>query len=118
MALVLIIDDDNFIRSSLSIALNAFGHRTIEATNGAEGLERFHQTPVDLVVTDLTMPVKCGLDVISELKKVGASAKIIAISGQDANGLEEARRLGADFTLRKPFFLPDFVNTVNASLAG
>jgi CheY-like chemotaxis protein len=107
MARILLIEDDHLVRTMLGLTLVHFGHTVVEACNGLEGLALFPQTNPDLVITDLVMPEKDGLEVIKELRKKSPPVKIIAMSGGGrctmTNNLATARALGAAKVLAKPF---------------
>ena len=122
MARILIIDDEEAVRLTLSQALECEGHTVIEAANGAAGLKRFEVEPVDLVITDILMPDKEGLETIRDLRRLRSDLKIIAISGggrnDNVNFLEMAGRLGADATLKKPFSIDDLCRVVSTCLDG
>jgi YesN/AraC family two-component response regulator len=81
MARILLIDDDDALRTVLREILVHFGHTVIEARNGTEGLALFQQAPADLLITDIVMPEKEGFDVVMELRSKRPPVKIIAISG-------------------------------------
>ncbi|MEO5957891.1 MAG: response regulator [Opitutaceae bacterium] len=81
MARILLIDDDDDVRTVLRLTLIHFGHTVIEARNGREGLELFAEARPELVITDIVMPEKEGLEVIIELRAHRPPVKIIAISG-------------------------------------
>lgn len=107
MAKILVIDDESQIRQMVSRILVEGGHEVTEASNGAEGLKLFREVLPDLVVADLFMPVKEGIETIFELRRETPDVKIIAMSGggsrRDLGSLAAARALGADLTLAKPF---------------
>jgi CheY-like chemotaxis protein len=81
MARILLIDDDEPVRTTLRLTLEHFGHTVIEARDGTEGLALFQHANADLVITDIVMPEKDGLEVLRELRRMHPSVKIIAISG-------------------------------------
>lgn len=103
---ILIIDDDELIRMACRNLLQKAGYQTIEATNGNDGVSLFAKENPDLVITDMLMPDKEGLETISEIKALNKNAKIIAISGggntKNMTFLGLARKLGAQATLDKP----------------
>ena len=101
MARILLIDDDDTVRTMLRLTLVHFGHTVIEARDGKEGLELFQHANVDLLITDIVMPEKEGLEVLMELRKRHPPVKIIAISGGDY--LHMAKLMGAAKVLAKPF---------------
>lgn len=120
MARILIIDDDDSVRTVLVLTLRHFGHTAIEARNGTEGLELFQQGGVDLLITDIVMPEKDGLEVLMNLKRTQPSLKIIAISGGGRNSADDylqiARLMGATKVLAKPFTSEVLMATVNELL--
>ena len=81
MTRVLLIEDDDLVRATLRDALESNGYEVATATNGLDGLERFRSAPADVVVTDILMPEKEGIETIIELRRDHPEVKIIAISG-------------------------------------
>ena len=81
MARILLIDDDDSLRAMLGIYLARAGHTVIQAHDGQEGLELFPATAADLVITDMMMPKKDGLEVLRALRDNQPPVKIIAMSG-------------------------------------
>ena len=120
VARILIIDDDDPLRHMLCQALEQAGYETVEARDGQEGLEHFRATPADLIITDILMPGKEGLETIMELRRAIPGVKIIAISGGGQTGnmtfLEVARYLGAQRALQKPFELRELLKAVHEVL--
>lgn len=104
---ILIIDDDIEILSLLRLILEREGYDVLAASDGNEGLKFCRQQRVDLVITDLIMPEKEGLETIMELRRDFPRVNIIAMSGggrmAPENYLHIAQVLGAQRTLRKPF---------------
>jgi CheY-like chemotaxis protein len=121
MARILIIDDDPSVRLTLKAALEAAGHTVGEAANGTEGIKQFHAEPSELVITDILMPDKEGLETIADLRQIKRGLKIIAMSGgargQALDFLDVAKRFGADATLRKPFRMADLFGVVDRCLS-
>ena len=105
MVRVLVIDDDPEIREVLEQALKSVGHEVFLAADGREGLNQCRATPADVVITDLFMPNRDGLETIVELRKDFPHTPIIAMSGHTAASpmLAIALRLGATAILEKPF---------------
>jgi DNA-binding response OmpR family regulator len=117
MARILIIDDDPQLRRLLARILHADGHEVIEASNGADGLARFAASPPALVITDILMPEKEGIETIRDLRRLAPTVPIIAISGGGASQksmkfLDMAAKLGATVALAKPFRPPKLLETV------
>jgi YesN/AraC family two-component response regulator len=106
MKRILVIDDDFHVRDMLERLLRKAHHDVETAADGAEALRRHRQSPVDLVITDIIMPEKEGLEMIAEFRKEYPSVKLIAISGGGrigpANYLKLATLLGAERTFAKP----------------
>ena len=103
---ILLIDDDDPVRSVMKQILEREGFEVLEASNGKEGLMIFKNDPTDLVITDLLMPEKDGMEIIIEIQKEYPNTKMIAVSGGGKIGAEHylkmAERTGARLTLRKP----------------
>ena len=120
MASILIIDDDNQFRTLLRKMLERKGYEVIEASEGKEGIKLYRNNPADLIITDLIMPEKDGIETIQELKKDFPDIKIIAISGGGRLGprdyLNVAKMLGAQKTLTKPIELPDLLKAIEELL--
>lgn len=106
MARVLIMDDEEPMRDVMRTILEEDGHDVQEAANGAVGLDMYRAQPADVVVTDLIMPEKDGIETIRDLRREFPNVKIIAISGRGGVGikanLERARLIGADVAIQKP----------------
>lgn len=107
MARILLVDDDDALRKALRLTLLKLGHEVLEAHNGNEALHLYAAEPPDLVMTDIIMPEKEGLETILELKRLHPPVKIIAMSGGGrANAIDYlkiARQMGVSKTLNKPF---------------
>ena len=106
MASILIIDDDPQILVMLGQILEREGYEVVEASNGKEGLKLYRENPTDLVITDLIMPEKEGIETIMELRRNFQDVKIIAISGGGQIDAEQylsmAQKLGVEKTFAKP----------------
>lgn len=105
MGNILVIDDESNVRLLIRKMLESEGHTIIEASDGFEGVEHYHNSQVDVVITDLIMPDKEGLETIHELKKEYPDIKIIAMSGTENRDIHlgTAKLLGATDVLTKPF---------------
>lgn len=106
MAKILLVDDDLQIRDMLSMTLKRDGHEVVEAENGVQAVARYVPGEIDLVITDIVMPEKEGIETIMELRSLDPLVKIIAISGggriNPDNYLSWARRFGVRYTFTKP----------------
>ncbi len=103
---ILVIDDEQSIRSLLRQVFERQGYQVLVAPNGDVGVQQFKENHVDLVILDLIMPEKDGIETIRELKSLDADIKIIAISGggiiKPELYLKLARRFGAIYSFQKP----------------
>jgi DNA-binding NtrC family response regulator len=120
MARVLVIDDDEEIRTLVSAMLERAGHKAELAADGAQGLKMFGARKPHLVMTDIHMPGLDGHDVISALRVLYDDVPIIAISGGSSVGkdelLLEAARLGASEVIMKPFEFEQLAGAVSRAL--
>ena len=118
MARVLVIDDEEMVRQTFRLTLELAGHEVVEAANGEEGVQLYQEAPADVVVTDIKMEPKNGLEVIKELKAGFSDAKIIAITGFDPSALDTALDLGADRVFTKPLKMNELVEAIDAIMEG
>ncbi|WP_372785860.1 response regulator [Phenylobacterium sp.] len=118
---VLVIDDDADLLNLMREAFEEEGAIVSTAVDGLQGLRAFAAEPTDLIVTDIIMPTREGIETIIELKRLSPSVKILAISGGGRiNGddfLELAKSFGAEATLGKPFRLNDLIALAHAILS-
>src|SRR5437870_2049746 len=122
MANILLVDDDAQVRAFARDVLADGGHTVREARDGNEGLKEFHREPADLVVCDLFMPEREGIETIIELRRSSPSVRVLAITGGNRYGgpgrlLTTAKTLGANGVLAKPFTADQFLVAVAAALA-
>lgn len=121
MASILVIDDDPQIRRFMRMLLESDGHSVIEAGDGKAGIATYKQTRPDLVVCDLFMPEKEGLETIQELRSAYPKMKVVAMSGgwgrsEKHDFLPLAKRFGANGLLAKPFDAVTLANAVSEAL--
>jgi DNA-binding response OmpR family regulator len=122
MGRILVADDDPMITSLVSALLRRHGHQVKVAHDGQQALELLSAFEADLVITDIVMPCRGGLDLIPELRADRPGLPIVAISGVRArdgevDGLEAARSLGANGTMRKPLDRKALVEMVSSLLS-
>ena len=121
MARILVIDDDAPVRMIIRRMLVQEGHDVVEASDGDTGFEMYTREPADVVITDIVMPKKEGLETIKELCKAFPDVKIIAISGggkvEGRYYLDIAKKLGAKRTFEKPFTWQKLTESVKELLA-
>jgi DNA-binding response OmpR family regulator len=118
---ILIIDDDELIRLTIKNTLKKLGCIVLEAENGNTGLAVFKKEKPDLVITDMLMPDKEGLETISEIRTINPSAKIVAMSGGGSSKnmafLQLAQKMGADKIMSKPIKPDELLNTLKSLLS-
>jgi CheY-like chemotaxis protein len=128
-ARILVIDDDPLVRLTIQDALESRGYEVVAAVHGEDGLQKFQAESFDLVILDILMPEKEGLETVRELRQLNEHTAIIAITGalsvRSASRLTDpaldylrmARSLGATHALRKPFTGHQLLALVKESLA-
>lgn len=114
---ILVVEDDEHVRYMVEKILDIEGHRVTTAENGKQAISAVESDPtLELIITDLIMPEKEGMETIQEIKTGRPDIKIIAISGggriMAQDYLDTAKILGADYTLKKPFKRQDILNAV------
>lgn len=121
MSYILIIDDDESVNQMLQSVLKGSGYDVVGVTDSQQGIEIFRKNPPILLILDILMPGKDGLETIIELRKENSDAKIIAISGGGRlnafDYLETAKVMGATTTFRKPFDMDELLNTIKSLIA-
>jgi CheY-like chemotaxis protein len=122
VARILVIDDDPQLRRLLRRYFERYDHVVSEAADGDEGLTRFHAAGADVIITDLIMPGKEGMETILELRQDNPEVKVIAISGggrvPPEGYLKLAKGIGASRVFSKPFELADLHRAVEELTAG
>jgi DNA-binding NtrC family response regulator len=122
MARILVIEDDDSFRNVLVQMLSKAGYEVRQAGEGNQAMEVCKLFEPELVLTDIIMPDKEGLETIQELLDLCPHLKIIAMSGGGKFGpnsyLPLAQKLGAKATLQKPFMREELLNTISEVLHG
>ena len=120
MAQILIIDDDKSLRDMLRTALELDGHDVEDVSDGFAAIKQYGQKPADLIITDIIMPGKDGIEIIFELHQANPDIKIIALSGggriEATSYLGMAEKFGAACTFIKPFDYDDLMNVIGELL--
>ncbi len=119
MKRVLVVDDDKQIRDMLRQIMDRAGFEVELAEDGVVALEKFRQAPVELIITDLMMANKNGLELIQEIKREFGEVPVIAISGGVPTSpsdyyLSVAKLMGAARILDKPFTRDELLEAVEA----
>lgn len=123
MKKILVIDDDDLFGSMMKRMLEQAGFDVELAVDGRQGVRMFRQTAPDLVITDIIMPEKEGIQVIMELKEISPDVKIIAVSGggrriEGSMILPMAKQLGAGYIFDKPVDRSKLLAAINEMLSG
>jgi two-component system, chemotaxis family, chemotaxis protein CheY len=115
---IIIVDDEELIRSLLRKSLVRLGYKVIEAENGITALEMINEEKIDLIISDLVMPEKGGIELLMELNNLFPDIKKIAISGKlptDNQALSDlAERFGVDAVFSKPFEIFDLLKVIKS----
>jgi DNA-binding response OmpR family regulator len=118
MALVLVIDDEPAMRNMIERIARTEGHEVVAACDGNEGLALCVARRPDIVITDIIMPDREGIETIREMRRAHPSVRIIAVSGAPTlNGvsfLELAKKAGADAGVQKPFRAAELIAAVKS----
>jgi two-component system chemotaxis response regulator CheY len=112
---ILCVDDSASIRQMVKLTLSGAGYQVLQATDGADGLAKARECTVNLVVTDLNMPIMNGLGLIRELRKLAAykGVPIIFLTTESDPGMkQEAKAAGATGWITKPFQQEQLVSVV------
>ena len=108
MARILVIEDDQDVREMLKTLLERNNYEVLIAADGKEGTDLYRKEPADVVITDIIMPEKEGIETILELQKDFLDIKIIAISGGGMGMAEDYLKAASNlanvkYTFTKPF---------------
>jgi len=112
---ILLIEDVRVERKTIKRWLESFGYEVIEASNGIEGIKRYHDHAPDLVISDIVMPEREGIELIIDLKKADPQAIIFAISGagrERGEYLSIAEGIGAVRSFVKPIDKNELLNAI------
>ncbi len=122
MSRILVIDDDEAVNHMIRQLLTAAGHEVEDAPDGARGMRLLERGSFDLVVTDILMPEREGLETIRQIREKSKTLPVIAISGGGRMAPEQclamAQCFGADYTFQKPFDHEAFLGAVRECLDG
>jgi len=118
MALIILVDDDPNLRELMEVTLRRAGHEVFSAVNGKDGVQLCSAHPPDLLITDILMPEKEGLESIQEIRAKFPILPVLAVSGapDEWKVLDLAKRLGADESIAKPFAPEELLARVHSLL--
>lgn len=117
MVSLLLVDDDDDFRMMLRDSLALHGYHILEAANGDQALNLLRNEAIEIVIMDIIMPEKEGLETLRDIKKHHPKTKTIIMSGGSPRldselNLRAAILLGADFALKKPFWTDELVRII------
>ena len=114
---ILSVDDSDTIRSVLAMILKNFNFNPVMAKNGEEGLELFKNNEVDLIISDINMPVMDGITFIKEIRKIDKDIPILTLTTEsDQNVRKQGTEAGANGWLVKPLDPAGLIETINMIL--
>jgi DNA-binding NtrC family response regulator len=126
MALVLVIDDEEDVRRVVEVMLKNAGHDAVQAVDGNDALRQFRRQHFELVICDVFMPDKEGIETLKELRELDPTVPIIMMSGDAPTAyfwgamhrdyLAMAKAMGATRTLEKPFKYSQLIRLVHECL--
>ncbi len=121
MATILIVDDEPALRKIVRQMIESEGHVVVEADNGRAALNVFRARNPEIVITDIVMPQKDGIEMIAELRRESPAVRVVAISGggrtRNLDVLRLAERAGADVVLAKPFTRVELIDALERAVA-
>jgi len=117
---ILVVDDDELVRITVQTNLERAGYQVELASDGNKALAQMAKAPADLIILDVVMPEKEGIETLLQLKRDFGNTKVIVISSGGRMGLDDflviAERLGADAILKKPIRPQILIDTVRTVL--
>jgi two-component system response regulator PilR (NtrC family) len=115
----LVVDDEPDIRDSIDVILSLEGYEVATAESGDAAVERVKKMPFDLVITDLRMPGKSGVDTLAELKQLNPGLPVIVLTGYASDrSTSRCRASGGAQIMRKPLRLAELLTMVQGALRG
>lgn len=115
MANILAVDDSSTLRQMVTMTLKDAGHQVVEAQNGKEGLSAAQKQKVDLVITDVNMPIMDGISLVKELRKLPAYkfTPILMLTTESSSDMKQkGKEAGATGWLVKPFSPDKLIGTL------
>jgi DNA-binding NtrC family response regulator len=111
---ILVVDDEDALRTVLSAELNSEGYDVGTAADGTQALSELQRTKYDLVLLDIKMPNMNGFEVLKVIKEKHAGTKVIMLTGfADLKNAIESKKLGAEDFVSKPYDLVDLLTTID-----
>ncbi len=118
MTKILLVDDDPDFRAILKKTLTAKGYEVVTAGDGVRGLQAVMDVPLDLILLDLHMPHRDGLETLRLIRAVQAQSKIMILTGYMSEAEQvEARKWGVSDVMLKPISMKLLIDTIGERLA-
>lgn len=115
MTTVLVVDDSNSIRDMVSFTLKSAGYKTVEAVNGQDGLDKAQTSAIDLVISDVNMPIMDGISLCHELRQLSdfKFTPILMLTTESTDEMKQrGKTAGATGWLVKPFNPEKLLSTI------
>ena len=115
---LLVVDDEKLVRWSIQEIMGKEHFRVVSASDGADAIEKMREERFDVIITDLVMPGRNGIEVARQAKKLHPDTKVIMITAYGSTrDKEEARNAGVSFFLDKPFQVDEVKRAVSQVLS-
>ncbi len=115
---LLVIDDEKLVRWAIQQIMGRENFRVVSASDGDEAMEKIEQDQFDVIITDLVMPGKNGIDVARKVKTLHPESKVIMMTAYSSElDKDEARKAGVSFFLDKPFQMDEVKRAVSQVLS-
>lgn len=110
---ILVVDDEEVVRNVLRAKLESCGYQVVEASDGKQAIQRLNEGICEVLITDILMPEKDGLETLMHVRRAQPDVKVIVITGAGNDlYLDNARGLGASRVFAKPFELEEIAAAV------
>lgn len=113
---ILLVDDEEIIRDALGGFLVEEGHEVVEAGDGTEAIEKLSTEKFDIVITDIRMPGKSGIDVLTAAKMIDPKIEVIMITGFTTEEPDYALSLGAKDFIYKSYNVEEFLTKIKEAI--
>jgi YesN/AraC family two-component response regulator len=111
---ILFVDDDHNVQDMIGTLLKSYCKEVFLASDGKEGLELYQDKQPDIVISDITMPNMCGLEMSQEIKKINPNQIISLFTARDDSSYKDrASQIGIDTFLQKPLDEEQFFNSLH-----
>ena len=113
---ILLVDDEEIIRDALGGLLVEEGYEVLEAENGTEAIEKLSAERFDVVITDIKMPGKSGIDVLTAAKMIDPKIDVIVMTGFTTEEPDHALSLGAKDFIYKSYNVEEFLTKIREAI--